>query len=95
MAVTHISEAEAVRNMMDVLMRVRSGEEVVIDDGKQPVSVVLESGWSKDPSISATLARIKASTEALGYEPVMDAAFAADMEEIVRKRKPRDHSAWD
>jgi hypothetical protein len=26
---------------------------------------------------------------------VMDAEFAADMEEIVRNRKPRDTSAWD
>jgi hypothetical protein len=26
---------------------------------------------------------------------VMDAEFAADMEEIIRNRKPRDRSAWD
>jgi hypothetical protein len=26
---------------------------------------------------------------------VMDAEFAADLEEIIRNRKPRDTSAWD
>jgi hypothetical protein len=31
----------------------------------------------------------------LGYEPVMDAEFAADMVEIIRNRKPCDTSAWD
>jgi hypothetical protein len=29
----------------------------------------------------------------VGYEPVLDAEFAADLEEIIRKRKPRDLSA--
>jgi len=96
MAVTHISEAEAVRDFADVLSRVRAGEEVEIDAGEQRVCIALKkAGWSKDPSITATLARMKASTEALGYQPVMDAEFAADMEEIIRNRKPRDHSAWD
>jgi hypothetical protein len=31
----------------------------------------------------------------LGYTPILDAEFAADMEEIIRNRKPRDTSAWD
>jgi len=31
----------------------------------------------------------------LGYEPTMDEDFAADMEQIIRNRKPRDTSAWD
>ena len=26
----------------------------------------------------------------MGYKPVMDAGFAADLEEIIRNRKPRD-----
>jgi hypothetical protein len=31
----------------------------------------------------------------MGFEPVMDPEFAADLEEIVSSRKPRDTSAWD
>lgn len=38
---------------------------------------------------------MEASTIKLGYEPVMDAEFAANMEEIVQNRKPRDMSSWD
>jgi antitoxin (DNA-binding transcriptional repressor) of toxin-antitoxin stability system len=95
MAVIHISEAEAVRDFASLLVRVRAGEEVVIDTGSQPVSLVLKSGWSKDPSVKATLERMKASSAALGYTPVMDAEFAQDMEEIIRNRKPADRSAWD
>jgi len=95
MAVTHISEAEAIRDFAGVLAKVRAGDEIVIDTGAEPVSVVLKSAWSKDPSITATLARMKASSEELGYTPVMDAEFAADMEEIIRNRKPADRSAWD
>jgi hypothetical protein len=30
-----------------------------------------------------------------GYTPVMDTDFAADLEEVIRNRKPRDTSAWD
>jgi len=31
----------------------------------------------------------------MGFEPAMDQEFAADLEEIIRSRKPRDMSAWD
>jgi len=46
-------------------------------------------------SISESIALAEARSRELGYEPVMDADFAADLEEIIRKRKPRDTSAWD
>ncbi len=46
-------------------------------------------------SISESIALAEARSKELGYEPVMDAEFAADMEEIIRNRKPRDISAWD
>jgi hypothetical protein len=37
----------------------------------------------------------EAFSRELGYKPVMDPDFAADMEEIVRSRKLADRSAWD
>jgi hypothetical protein len=37
----------------------------------------------------------KARSKELGYTPVMDVEFAADMQEIIRNRKPRDASEWD
>jgi antitoxin (DNA-binding transcriptional repressor) of toxin-antitoxin stability system len=90
MAATHISEAEAVRNFAGLLTRVRAGEEIVIESGTAPVAVLRPAG---PPRRSIALA--EARSKELGYKPLMDAAFAADMEDIVRKRKPRDTSAWD
>ena len=89
-AVIHISEADAARDFVEL----RAGEEVVIELGTTPVAV-MKPMFDKDPSITATRARVKASFAESGYTPVMDAEFAADMEEIVRNCKPADRSAWD
>jgi antitoxin (DNA-binding transcriptional repressor) of toxin-antitoxin stability system len=94
MAVTHISEAEAVRDFAALLTRVRAGEEIVIESDAAPVAI-LRPAAPPPRSISESIALDQAWTRELGYEPVMDADFAADMEEIIRNRKPRDTSAWD
>jgi antitoxin (DNA-binding transcriptional repressor) of toxin-antitoxin stability system len=94
MATIHISEAEAARDFAGLLARVRAGVEVVIDDASPAVklSIVDERPGRL---LSESLALAEAHAKELGYEPVMDAEFAADMEEIIRSRKPRDTSAWD
>jgi antitoxin (DNA-binding transcriptional repressor) of toxin-antitoxin stability system len=94
MAVTHISEAEAVRDFAALLTRVRAGEEIVIESDAAPVAILRPAAPPRR-SISESIALDQAWTRELGYEPVMDADFAADMEEIIRNRKPRDTSAWD
>ncbi|HLJ78208.1 MAG TPA: hypothetical protein VKT75_12380 [Acidobacteriaceae bacterium] len=89
-----MSEAEAARDFAAVLARVRAGEEVVIEKDAQAVAVVKPA----DPprrSISESIALAEAHSQELGYKPVMDAEFAADLEKIVRNRKPRERSAWD
>ena len=45
--------------------------------------------------LSESIALAKAHAKELGYEPTMDADFAADLREIINSRKPRDLSAWD
>jgi antitoxin (DNA-binding transcriptional repressor) of toxin-antitoxin stability system len=77
-----------------LMARVRAGAEVVIEDGSQAIAV-LHSPAPPRRSISESIALAEARSKELGYEPVMDAEFAADMEEIIRNRKPRDRSAWD
>jgi hypothetical protein len=47
---------------------------------------------SRNATIDSTLARLRAQP---GYRPVMGESFAADLEEIVRSRRPADRSAWD
>lgn len=94
MATIHISEAEAARDFVGLMARARAGVEVVIDDASPAVrlSIVAEQ---RGRLLSESIALAEAHAKELGYEPVMDAEFAADMEEIIRNRKPRDTSAWD
>ncbi len=94
MAVTHISEAEAVRDFAGLLARVRSGEEVLIESGSVPLAF-LRTAAPPRRSISQSIALAEARLRETGLRQVMDASFAADMEEIVGSRKPRDTSAWD
>jgi antitoxin (DNA-binding transcriptional repressor) of toxin-antitoxin stability system len=94
MATIHISEAEAARDFAGLMARVRAGVEVVIDDASPAVKLSLVA----EPHgrlLSESIALAEAHAQELGYEPVMDAEFAADLEEIIRNRKPRDTSAWN
>ena len=94
MATIHISEADAVRDFAGLLAHVRLGVEIVIESGAYPPAI-LRMAAPPRRSISESIALAEARTKELGYKPVMDADFAADLEEIIRNRKPRDTSAWD
>ena len=96
MAVIHISEAEAVRDFAGLLARVRAGEEIVIESDARAVAVLRSAGGEFRPSLlSESIALAKKHAEELGYEPRMDPEFAADLEEIVRSRKPWNPPAWE
>jgi len=92
--VIRISEEEAARDFAGLMARVRAGAEVVIESHSHPTAV-LRSAEPPSRSISESIALAEAHTKELGYKPVMDASFAADLEEIIRNRKPRNTSAWD
>jgi len=94
MATIHISEAEAASDFPRLLARVRAGIEIVIESGTQPIALLRPAAPTRR-SISESITLAEARSNELGYKPVMDAEFAADMEEIIRSRKPRDTSAWD
>ena len=94
MATIHISEADAVRDFAGLLAHARLGAEIVIESVNYP-PMVLRTASPPRRSISESIALAEARTKELGYKPVMDADFAADLEEIIRNRKPRDTSAWD
>ena len=94
MATIHISEAEAAGNFASLMARVRAGIEVVIESGSEPVAV-LRAAAPPRRSISESIALAEARSKELGYKPVMDAEFAADMEEIIRNRKPANWPVWD
>ena len=95
MAVIHISEEEAARDFAGLMARVRAGAEVVIENANSPAVVLRAAEQPRGRLLSESIALAEAHARELGYEPVMDAEFAADMEEIIRNRKPRNTSAWD
>jgi antitoxin (DNA-binding transcriptional repressor) of toxin-antitoxin stability system len=94
--VVHISEAEALSNFADVLARVRAGAEVVIERDARAVAVVRPAGDEFRPRLlSESIALAKKHAEELGYEPTLDPDFAADLEEIIKSRKPREIRSWE
>jgi antitoxin (DNA-binding transcriptional repressor) of toxin-antitoxin stability system len=94
MATIYISEEDAGRDFHGLMAKVRAGEEFVIENGDHPAAI-LRSAEPPRRSISESIALAEAYSKELGYEPVMDAQFAADLEEIIRNRRPADRSTWD
>lgn len=95
MAVTHIPETEAARDLAGLLARVRAGEEIVIEREASPDVVLRVADEPRGRLLSESIALAEAHAKKLGYEPRMDPDFAADLEEIIRNREPRDTSAWE
>ena len=94
--IIHVSAEEAARNLASLLDRVNSGAEVVIERDSRPVAVVRAPTEAHDRLLSESIALAKAHAKALGYDPVMDADFAADFDDIVNKhRQPLSPPAWD
>jgi len=94
--VIHVSDAEAANNLPALLDRVSAGAEVVIERDSRPVAVVSPPPAPRGRLLSESIAWAKEHAEKLGYEPTMDADFAADLEEIInRHRQPLNPPPWD
>ena len=94
--VIHISEAEAATiNVATLLAHVRAGAEVVIENGARPVAVLRSAEPHPGRLLSESIALAEAHAKELGYEPTLDPDFAADLEEIINSRKPRNVSTWE
>lgn len=94
-ATIHISAVEAARDFASLLARVRAGAEVIIEDEFSPAVILRTAEAPKGRLISEAIALAEAHSKELGYEPVMDADFAADVEERIRNRRPRDRTKWE
>jgi antitoxin (DNA-binding transcriptional repressor) of toxin-antitoxin stability system len=91
--VVHVSEADAVSDLAAILQYVQAGVEVVIERDARPLAVI-RSAASARRTISECIALAEAHEKETGNAPVLDADFAADVEEIVRKRKPWNPPTW-
>lgn len=94
MASIHISETDAARDLPSLLAQVRAGAEIIIESDARPVAV-LRAAEQPRRSISEAIALAKKHEEETGDAPVLDPDFAADVEEIVKDRKPWNPPAWD
>lgn len=94
--VIHISEAEAATtNVATLLAHVRAGAEVVIENGTRPVAVLRSAEPRPGRLLSESIALAEAHEKELGYAPMLDPDFAADLEEIINSRRARNISTWD
>jgi antitoxin (DNA-binding transcriptional repressor) of toxin-antitoxin stability system len=91
--VLHVNEADAVRDLAAILQRVQAGTEVVIERDERPLAI-LRSAAPVRRTISECIALAEAHELETGQAPVLDPDFAADVEEIVRNRKPWNPPAW-
>jgi len=96
MATIRVSEAEATRDFAGLLAHIRAGKVVVIESSSGAVAVVRPAGSEFRPRLlSESIILAKRHAYELGYEPVIDAGFAADLEEIIRNRQPWNPPSWE
>jgi antitoxin (DNA-binding transcriptional repressor) of toxin-antitoxin stability system len=94
MAVIRISEADLARDVHGVLERVQNGAEVVIEQDNHPVAV-MKPPHPVRRTLSELILLAEQREKERGYPITLDADFAADVEEIVRARKPWTPRSWD
>ena len=92
--ILRVSEGDAVRDLAAILERVQAGTEVVIERDAQPLAIIRAAAPQRR-TISECIALAEAHERESGDGPVLDSDFAADVEEIVRNRKPWNPPAWD
>jgi antitoxin (DNA-binding transcriptional repressor) of toxin-antitoxin stability system len=91
--ILRVSEADAVRDLAAILKRVQAGTEIVIERDEQPLAII-RAATPERRTISECIAMAEAREKETGEQPVLDPDFAADVEEIVRNRKPWNPPTW-
>ncbi len=89
-ATIHISETEAARDFAGLLARLRTGTEIVIENGDSPLAM-LRAAHPPRRSIEECIALLPENSPA-----VLDENFVRDVETaIVAHREPLDSPVWD
>ena len=53
------------------------------------------ASWSRPPALGESIALAEAHAKESGYEPTLDGDFAADLEDIINSRRPRNVTTWE
>jgi antitoxin (DNA-binding transcriptional repressor) of toxin-antitoxin stability system len=77
-----------------LLARVRAGEEIVIEKEASPAVVLRVAVEPRGRLLSESIALAEAHSKELGYEPVMDAEFAADLEAVINSHREPLENPW-
>jgi antitoxin (DNA-binding transcriptional repressor) of toxin-antitoxin stability system len=94
MAQIRMTEAEVASNFAAVVEKLRDGAEVVVERNHRPVAVI-RPPQPEARSISECIALAKEHEKQTGDSPTLDPDFAADVEEIIRQRRPWTPPPWD
>ena len=91
-----VTEAELARDIHAVLARVQEeGIEVIIEQDHRPVAII-KTPQGPGRKLSECIAIAKAYEEHLGYAPVPDADFAADLQAAIDAHcEPLNPPEWD
>jgi antitoxin (DNA-binding transcriptional repressor) of toxin-antitoxin stability system len=82
-----MSEAEVSGDFAAVLRKIGHGEEVVVDRNGQPIAII-KSADQAPRTLSELIALAGQREKERGYAITLDDDYAADVEQIVRERKP-------
>ncbi len=87
MAQVHMTEAEVSGDFAAVLRKIGRGEEIVVDRNGQP---------EREPrTFSELIALAEQREKERGFAVTLDEDYAADIEQIVRERKPWTPRSWE
>jgi antitoxin (DNA-binding transcriptional repressor) of toxin-antitoxin stability system len=89
-----MTEAEVSGDFSVVLRKVGHGEEVIVDRDGKPLAII--KPVEQEPRTFSELAALAGKREQdRGFAITLDEDYAADVEEIVSKRKPRTPRSWE
>jgi antitoxin (DNA-binding transcriptional repressor) of toxin-antitoxin stability system len=91
MAVIHISEADAARDFVSLLARVRAGEEVMIGPEAAPVAVLKPADGPYVRKLSESLRIAKER----GSKVTLDGGFERDLEDVIASHPEPLKNPWD
>jgi antitoxin (DNA-binding transcriptional repressor) of toxin-antitoxin stability system len=94
----HMSEADVIRNIRNVLDSVRHGTEVIVKQDHRALAVIkpiADPRAARERGPGRPIDQCIALATARGSAATLDKDFAGDLEEVIARRAPLDTSLWD
>ncbi len=94
MAVIHVTEAEAARDLPSLLAKVRAGEDVKIDLGEATIAILREMPESTDHK---TLSKAIEWADEQNLQLLLDDKFAEDLDQVIcnHEHEAGNRTLWE